>query len=198
MTRQYKDTETRRQEVAASALRTITEVGVGGFTTKAVAARVGISDGTLFRHFGSKREIVLEAMGLLEVGLLKSLISTGNAKEDIKAFFFHRAIFVGEKDAVGALIFSNELVHLVGEEGENIIQNWRKKSLKHLTGLLRTLKKEDRTNPDLSVAEMRILIQGVLLTFVMERTRKTITEDKKAFDQRVKKAWKLLQVVLFK
>ena len=69
MARQYEDTETRRKQVAEAALRTIVDDGVCGFTTRAIASRVGISDGTLFRHFGSKQEIILEAMSHLEARL---------------------------------------------------------------------------------------------------------------------------------
>ncbi len=196
MTRQYEDTKTRRRQVADAALQTIMQDGVGGFTTRAVAERVGISDGTLFRHFGSKKDIMLEAMSRLEVELLGTLLQTGTPLENLESFFKERAIFVGEKDAVGALVFSSELLHLVGDDGKKKLKVWRRKTMKFLGDQLSILQEEGRTHPELDIMEMSMLIQGTLLTFAMQRTVKN-RGTRKELDQRINKAWKVLFTVLF-
>ena len=58
MAQQYQRSAVRRQQIADAALEVIAELGLRGFTTQAVAARVGITDGTIFRHFKDKQEIV--------------------------------------------------------------------------------------------------------------------------------------------
>ena len=94
MTRHYQDGQTRRLQIAEAALRTLVEDGVDGFTTRAVAARVGITDGTVFRHFANKVEIVLAAMDMLEAEIDASLQSSIGPTEDIAFFFRHRAQFL--------------------------------------------------------------------------------------------------------
>jgi len=194
--RHYVPTETRRRQVAEAALKTIAEDGVASFTTRAVAARVGISDGTLFRHFGSKEEVVLEAMGILEAELVESLVDTGDARADLEAFFRHRAAFVGAQSSVGRLIFSDELVHLAGEEGKGRVEQWRRQSVGYLLERLGALRMRGALRDAPDVPAMSMLLQGALLTFAMQASlgRAGSAEDLEA---RIQHAWNALTVVLF-
>ena len=168
MARQYEDTETRRRQVAEAALQTIAEEGVSRFTTRAIAERVGISDGTLFRHFGSKEEIVLEAMSLLEAELEAGIPSTGDAMADLEAFFRHRAGFVGGQSPVGHLIFSDGLVHLAGETGRSRMDGWRMRNLAFVVDRFVLLREEGRVRADVDLPSLGLLFQGALLTFAMQ------------------------------
>ena len=195
MARQYEDTDTRRRQVAEAALRTIVEDGVSRFTTKAVAARVGISDSTLFRHFGSKEEIVIEAMGLLGAEIERSFVSTGDALSDLKGFFKHRSAFVGAEASVGRLIFSDEFVHLAGEAATECIKEWRAKSLAYLAKRLRALQDSGTLRSDLKVADMSMFIQGSLLTFAMQASLGK-KDSESVLKARINKAWSALQIIL--
>ena len=197
MTRQYQNTETRRRQVAEAALRTIMEDGVVGFTTRAVAARVGISDGTLFRHFGNKKEIMLEAMTILEEEIEVGLVNTDDPVSDLKVFFRHRAKFVGARDAVGALIFSEELFHLAGEEGKKKVEHWRQRSVGYLISKLKELRGAGFLKDELEIPEISILLQGVLLTFVMQRSHNS-SIDEKQLTTSIDRSWNTIRKVLFK
>ena len=195
MARQYEDTETRRRQVAEAALRTIAEDGVARFTTRAVAARVGISDGTLFRHFGSKEEIVLEAMRILEGAIEAALVDSGDALVDLERFFRQRAAFVGAEGSVGRLIFSDELVHLAGDEGRERVAGWRFRSVTYLLERLGRLQKQGRVRADLDLPALGMLVQGALLTFAMQASLgRAGTEQELA--GRVDHAWNALRTVL--
>lgn len=195
MPRHYEDTETRRRQVAEAALRTIAEDGVARFTSRAVAGRVGISDGTLFRHFGSKEEIVIEAMRLLEHQIDAGLVDSGDPMDDLEHFFRHRATFVGEEQSVGRLIFSDELVHLAGDEGREVVEGWRRRSVGFLLDRLKRLHGEGQLRQDLDVPAMSMLVQGALLTFAMQASlgRAGTRED---VQRRVEHAWRTLLKVL--
>jgi len=196
MTRHYEDTETRRRQVAEAALLTIAEDGVAGFTARAVAARVGISDGTLFRHFGSKEDIVLEAMTLLEAEIDAGLVDTGHPRDDLEQFFRHRAEFVGAEESVGRLIFSDELLHLAGHDGRERVARWRRKSVGFLLERLGDLRERGLIRTDLDIPAMSMLCQGVLLTFAMQASlgRGGSIEELRA---RVDHAWDALHTVIF-
>lgn len=196
MPRHYEDTETRRRQVAEAALHTIAEDGVARFTTRTVAGRVGISDGTLFRHFGSKEEIVLEAMAVLEEEIDAGLLETGDDAADLEAFFHHRAAFVGAQGSVGRLIFSDELFHLAGDEGRARVDRWRRKSVGYLLERLGALRTSGRLREDLDLKAMSMLIQGALLTFAMSASLgRGGTPDE--LQPRIRHAWGALTTVLF-
>ncbi len=196
MTRHYKDTETRRRQVAEAALQTIAEDGVARFTTRAIAGRVGISDGALFRHFGSKQEIVLEAMGLLEDALEASMVSTGDALAELEGFFRHRAAFVGAEASVGRLIFSDELVHLAGDAGRQRVDEWRQRSVRYMTSRLGALVAQGRATAGVDVPTMSMLIQGVLLTFAMQASLGRAGSAAQ-LQGRIDHAWSALTTLLF-
>lgn len=196
MPRQYEPTETRRRQVAEAALATIAEDGVASFTTRAVAGRVGISDGTLFRHFGNKEEVVLEAMGLLEAELVNSLVDTGDPRNDLETFFRHRAAFVGAQGSVGRLIFSDELVHLAGDAGRRKVEEWRRLSVGYLLERLSMLRALGLLRDAPDIPAMSMLLQGALLTFAMQAPlgRAGTAEELEA---RIHHAWNALSIVLF-
>ena len=196
MPRHYEDTETRRRQVAEATLRTIAEDGVSAFTTRAIASRVGISDGTLFRHFGNKEDIVLEAMGLLEVEIERGLVETGEDLADLEAFFRHRAAFVGAEGSVGRLIFSDGLVHLAGEAGHQRVERWRQRSVGYLLERLGRLKAAGRARAAVDVPAMSMLIQGALLTFAMQASLGRAGSNE-ALQARIDHAWGTLTTLLF-
>ena len=56
----------RRRQIAATALEILATDGVRGLTARAIAERVGVKDGSLFRHFASKEAIVDAAIDAFE------------------------------------------------------------------------------------------------------------------------------------
>lgn len=196
MTRHYQDTDTRRRQIAEAALRTLANSGVEQFTARKIAGIVGISDGTMFRHFRNKVEIVNEAIELLEQQMTESLVDTGSPRQNLEAFFRHRAAFVGEKGSVGRLIFSENLFHLAGEEGRARLAKWRDLNVQYLLRNLSAMNEEGTLRQDTDLPAKALLFQGVLLSFAMQASLgKGGTKD--ALNARIEHAWRNLQAVLF-
>ncbi len=197
MARHYESTETRRQQIAEAALHVLAEEGVGGFTTRSIAARVGITDGTLFRHFPNKQAIVIAAMELLEQGMLVDLDLEGEPVERLEAMFRHRAAFIGANGSVGRLIFSEQLVHLAGDEGRAAVARWRARSLVFMHRALDEAIAAGRTVSDIDTPCLAQLIQGVLLTFAL-RANVGAPEPAEAVDARIDRAWQTLHRLIFR
>ena len=53
------DTETRQGQIKKAILDIISKDGIGKLSTRNLAARVGVSEGALFRHFPSKKAMML-------------------------------------------------------------------------------------------------------------------------------------------
>jgi AcrR family transcriptional regulator len=52
----------RKENVVLTAIEIIDELGIQGLSTREIAKRQGISEGTLFRHFKSKNDIILDVL----------------------------------------------------------------------------------------------------------------------------------------
>jgi len=60
--RRHKPAAERRDEILKATLTILAEDGLHAWTTARLAARVGVSEAGLFRHFASKEEILLSAV----------------------------------------------------------------------------------------------------------------------------------------
>ncbi len=57
-----KSTEIRQEEIKSAVLNIIYRNGLKKLSTKNIAKEVGISEGSIFRHFGTKKDIIMSIM----------------------------------------------------------------------------------------------------------------------------------------
>lgn len=108
----------RREQLSAAALRILAERGVGGLTTRALAAEVGLRDGSIFRHFASKEAIVDAAIARFESTLREDLPSEdGSPLERLRRFFVVRLAKLRERPELLKLALSDRLEEVAGPEG---------------------------------------------------------------------------------
>lgn len=75
----------RRSQIIDSAIGLMSDHGVSGATTARIAAEVGVSEPTLYRHFKNKQEILLSALDVIAVRLMFfSASAASNAKDVIE------------------------------------------------------------------------------------------------------------------
>ena len=154
----------RRLQIADAALKIIDEQGLGRFTTAAIAAEIGVTDGSLFRHFASKEEIVLAALDRAEERLFD-----GFPPDDalplsrLERFFRHRAALVREAPVIARLAFSDELVHAAGPAGAAQVEGWRARSLAFVAGCLEDACALGHASPTLEPRAGALLVLGALM-----------------------------------
>lgn len=113
-----ESTDLRRRQIADAALTVIAEEGLARFTSIAIAQRVGLTDGALFRHFASKDEIVLAAIERVEELMFgEPLPDHADAFERLGAFFERRLKLIRENPGIVRLVNSGELAHAAPPEG---------------------------------------------------------------------------------
>ncbi|MEV5572581.1 TetR/AcrR family transcriptional regulator [Spirillospora sp. NPDC052269] len=66
MSRHKGDHDARRRDVSGAVWRVLAAQGFGGLTLRAVATEMGATTGLVTHYFGSKRELVEHALGLLD------------------------------------------------------------------------------------------------------------------------------------
>lgn len=160
-------TEERRRQIADAALKIIAQQGLGRFTTQAIAAEVGMTDGSLFRHFANKEEIVFAALDRIEERLFD-----GFPPDDVdplvrlERFFRLRADLVGNNPIIARLAFSPELPHAAGERGARQVDSWKRRTLEFIGQCVAEAAGQGRLREGLAVREVAIVVLGTLLALV--------------------------------
>jgi AcrR family transcriptional regulator len=194
MARHFVKGEIRRRQIAEASLTLIAERGLGGFTMRSVAERLPITDGTIFRHFRNKHEIVSAAMDLLEEELFTL---PGLDDEDplrrLEAFFKARAQLLGGPRAIGRLVFSEELAQAAGEGGFERVAEWRRRSSEIVARALAELSAGGRLREDVATPQLVRIVLGCLLSFSHERL---LGLDGSGLDGRIDLAWSTLETLL--
>ena len=188
MARQYESTDVRRRQIADAALDVIAEDGLRSFTTRAIAARVGITDGTIFRHFRNKEGIVLAAMERLEEMLFERFdLYPTDPLQRLEFHFRQRTRLLCCPRPAGRLVYSEQLIHAAGPEGREKVRAWREKSETLMREALYELARQGRLRTDIEPERLVAVLRGLLMTLFFERTLSDC--DMPDLDSRVDELW---------
>ena len=64
-----KNSEVRQHEIIQATMEIIAEQGIQNFTMATLAKRIGITDGALYKHFTSKKDILMSMVAEVIRGL---------------------------------------------------------------------------------------------------------------------------------
>lgn len=166
MTRRLS-TEQRQRQIAEAALELISRRGVSGFTTSAIADKVGLAEGTIFRHFSNKQEIALAAISLLEQRLEESFPDDcGDPLERLGYFMRHRFQLVITHRGVFRAFFSDQLAMAAGQEGVDRMEQIKHRSLEFLTQCLHDAREQGELRGTASAEFLLRVIQGTVHAFL--------------------------------
>jgi len=77
--------ERSKAAILDATLALLAEAGVGGMTVDAVAARAGVGKATVYRHWGSRAELIVEAISSLVTD--DEAVDRGSLREDLLAAY---------------------------------------------------------------------------------------------------------------
>jgi len=75
-------TEIRKDQIKQAVLEIIFSEGLKNLSTRRLANKIGFSEGAIFRHFASKKDIILSIMQDVKDQLLEPLRRIANSNED--------------------------------------------------------------------------------------------------------------------
>lgn len=184
-----KPTEERRREIADAAIKIIGERGLREFTAAQLAREVGIADGTIFRHFADKQEIVMAAVDRLGEILRETMPPpTGDALTRLEQFFLQRVRMVATQPGVQSLLFSDQLVHAAGPEASARLVAMRQQSRDYLRECLAEARGAGLLREGLDLDALIIIINGAVLSFVFFEKDRASTPPLEARAARVWRA----------
>lgn len=154
-------TEERKQQIAEAALSIIAEEGLGKFTTSAIARKVGLSDGALFRHFKSKQEIVQTAIGVLENLFFKDFPpADADPLKRLEALIRQRLSVLLEHPFLVRLIFSRQLAQASGKKGREHVGRMQTRTIEYIHGCLTEAVRRGLVRDGLTAEELTLVVQG--------------------------------------
>ncbi|MDH5772068.1 MAG: TetR/AcrR family transcriptional regulator [Rhodospirillaceae bacterium] len=107
-----KPTQERKSEIIAAAFKLSAEMGPEGLTTEALAAKVGVSHGAIFRHFATKDAIwsaVFESISTKMEDAWRKVAPTPSPAGRLRLLVRAQLKLVTIIPALPAIIFSREL-----------------------------------------------------------------------------------------
>lgn len=157
-----RPTEERRQQIAEAALRIISGKGVRRLTAQELGREVGIADGTVFRHFKDKAEIVRAAIAHLEATLFEGFPPQAEDPLDrLRAFFLGRLALVQRMPSVFLAAFSDRLQEAAGDEG-GAVRSIVERSHGFVRQCLAEAQERGRIGAALSVDALTLVVVGTL------------------------------------
>lgn len=107
--RQRHSAEARREETVDAVIDLAREHSPEGITTQAIASRIGVTHGALFRHFADKTAIwraVFDWLGARLARVADVAIAAGGAPLDVLERLFHAQVaFVADHPGVPRILF---------------------------------------------------------------------------------------------
>lgn len=157
-------TEQRRAQIVDAAIKIIGEKGLREFTAAQIAQEVGIKDGTIFRHFKNKDEIVKAVLDRLEGLLLETTPSRiADPLERLSSFFLNRLKLVTSQPGIQSVVFSDQLSHAGGEEGLKRVMALRKKGREYILSCLLEASEKKLLRQELDLTDILILFNGAVM-----------------------------------
>ena len=164
-------TDQRQREIVATVLALARERGPDAITTQAIADRMGVTQGAIFRHFPDKQAIWLAVFGWIREALAAALAAaideTASPLARIEQMFLAHAAFVAGNPGVPRVLF-HELQYPgdspLRVEVRAMIEAYRRR----LAGLFAQARAVGELPPDLDAALAPVTFIGAVQGLVIE------------------------------
>ncbi len=187
--------EQRRPQIAAAALKIIAEHGLGGFTTRSLSREVGLAEGTIFRHFESKKDIVRAAIDHLEQMLDEDLAAAGEGDpvQRLGRFFRRRVELIGKNPGMVRILFSDELARASAAGDADRIQRLKQRAREFISARINEADLAGTLRQGLSPDVVPIIVHGAAMAVLFGAGA-----DRPTGSVSAKALWETLEALIFR
>jgi AcrR family transcriptional regulator len=168
----------KEQKILEAAIAVFSEKGFSGATTSEIAKRAGVAEGTIFRYFKTKKDILqgiliqllnLAGEPIIIEGIRKILLNTENKdlREVLKAFIYDRLEVLGSVLPMIKIIITEALYH--DDIREAFFQNIVSKVFEIFTIFHRQMLERGLIRENVNVLAMGRSIIGNIVLFIVYR-----------------------------
>ncbi len=164
-------TDARQEQIKKAVLEIIADEGFHNLSTRNLAKKIGFTEGAIFRHFSTKRDIIKGIMEDVNRDLIGSLrnivISPVKAEEKIFNYLCMNVKYLKENRGITILLFS-EAAHLgdkeLKEKLNRILSEQKQFIIKMVEDGIAEGVWDKKVNPE----DVAILYMGIPITFNIE------------------------------
>lgn len=159
----------RQKQIIEISIKIISERGIQELTLKNLAGELNISEPAIYRHFESKKKILVAV--LESFTQQNSLINQKNPQEGIPGFEFLRGVLkqilqkFNDNPAISAVIFSEEIFQNQNELSEMVF-DLMKSSIDFFTKLIKRGQMDKSIRSDIEANELTIIVLGSIRLLV--------------------------------
>jgi len=161
-----KPTAERQQEIEQAVLDLIATEGTQGLTMARIAARIGVSEAALYRHFHGKLDIIhatIEASFHRVMERLTQAAGRGDATTRLHHVFVAQLQFIEHHPGMARILFSDE-IHFNARELQRELNAHIAKLLAFIANLLNAGVEHGQLASDLDVEAAAALYLGLIQT----------------------------------
>lgn len=168
---QHLPAEERRAATVQAVVELAAEQNPAEITTTAIADRMGLTQGALFRHFPSKDAILEATMAWVSERLLatvdKAAAGAASPAAALEAMFMTHIDFVAKHPGVPRMLFA-ELQRSGETLAKRMVQTLVRQYEQRLRRLMEAGKAQGELHPELDVAAAAVLFIGTIQGLVMQ------------------------------
>jgi len=162
-----KPTEVRREEIKLAVLQIIRNEGIKSVSTKNLAKYTGLSEGAIFRHFKSKREIMLSIIDDVNRDMIDNLqqisIENISAKKRLYKVICKAITYLTKNNGITILLFT-EASQANDTEMIEILNNLFNSQIQVISKIIKDGIDEGIWRKDISVEDVATLYMGIPIT----------------------------------
>lgn len=167
-----KTSEKRQKQIKEAVLKIITKEGLHNLSIRNLAKSVGITEGAIFRHFKSKRAIIISIMDDVKAELMTKLryIAESNisAEKKLLTYLNCHVEYLFKNKGISILLYS-EAAHLNYKELRKRLRNILSEQESLITDIIKNGMKKCRWNKKVNVKYLVLLFMSVPIAMDVEK-----------------------------
>ncbi len=178
--RRNEDLYTRRKrQIAEAALKVFSEKGYEGSTTKEIAKKARVSEGTIFKYFDTKKDMLLYTLNILSEEMLEELteeLVDGNGDKDIlkNTLKKHYRLIVNNYDLLKTIFYE---IQFHKELREAFYKEILSNILDKIEKFIDELELDGNAQPRIAAEVLLGMLMGIIVTKSAIKTGKVDVED---------------------
>jgi AcrR family transcriptional regulator len=164
-------TDTRQKQIKKAVLEIIADEGLHKISTRNLAKRIGLTEGAIFRHFPTKRDIIKGIMDDVVNDLVSSLrsivLSPVKAEEKLFNYLCRNVTYFKENNGIMFLLIS-EATHLGDKELKEKFNQIRAEQKQFIIKIVKDGIAEGIWDKNINTEDVAMIYTGILITFNIE------------------------------
>ncbi len=166
-----ESTEIRQEQIKKAVLDIIANEGLHNLSTRNLAKKIGLSEGAIFRHFTTKRDIIKGIMDDVAGDLIGSLrniaLKPVKAEEKLFQYLCQNVRYLKENMGITILLFS-EAAHLGDKELKDKLNQILTEQKQLIIKIVKEGISEGVWEKSINAEDVAVIYMGIPITFNIE------------------------------